>query len=446
MSCNGAHRTHQPRAHRVLELFAGVGGFRFALEEANRHLSVGCAQHYEVVWANQWEPGARKQNAARVYEARWGHAPVNRNLFEVLTDAEEMARVDALAPTMLVAGFPCQDYSVAKPASRSAGIEGKKGVLWWAIHNLLQARISAGRPLEVVLLENVDRLLASPAACPDRDFAVILGSLQALGYAVAWQVVNAAEYGYPQRRRRVFITAVHRSSPECTHWVGAKRAPAEWLAGSSPLAAGLPVALSGDLVAFDVPAGAYAAQQSYNTGRAGRTRFATVGVCIDGTAWTAQAKAAPTSEMRQHARTLGDVVAKTGSVPSAYYLSEASLERWRYLKGAKSILRTKADGHEYTYCEGAVPFPDPLDRPSRTIITSEGGSGASRTRHAVAAAGGRLRRLTPEELEELNGFPRGFTDAEGLSASQRAFLMGNALVSGVVTRIAVALASGQTMK
>lgn len=440
MSCIGANRTTSSRAHRVLELFAGVGGFRVGLEAANRQLPLGASSGYKVVWANQWEPGATKQNAARVYEARWGDAPVNRNLFDVLGDAEEMARVHALAPTMLVAGFPCQDYSVAKPASQSAGIEGKKGVLWWAIHALLQARIDAGQPLEVLLLENVDRLLASPVACPGRDFAVILGSLQALGYAAAWQVVNAADYGYPQRRRRAFITAVHRSSQAYESWLQAGNAPVEWLTGSSPLAAALPVALTGDVSTFEMPADAYAAQESYAAGPTGRTRFASVGVCVGGRTWTAQAKAAPTPEMHQGAKTLGDVVSRTDSVPSAYYLSEGSLERWRYVKGAKSIQRTKANGHAYTYSEGAVAFPDPLHKPSRTIITSEGGSGASRTRHAVMSDDGRIRRLTPEELEELNGFPRGFTAIEGLSGSQRAFLMGNALVCGVVTRIAVSLA------
>jgi DNA (cytosine-5)-methyltransferase 1 len=194
------------------------------------------------------------------------------------------------------------------------------------------------------------------------------------------------------------------------------------------------------VAAFELPAHPYAAQQSYTVDRGRRSKFGTAGVCVDGMTWTAPAKAAPTAQMQQHARTLGDVVAQTRSVPSEYYLSEASLERWRYVKGAKCIRRTKANGHEYTYSEGPVPFPDPLHKPSRTIITSEGGSGASRTRHAVATADGRIRRLTPEELEELNGFPRGFTAIRGVSSRQRAFLMGNALVCGVVTRIATSLA------
>lgn len=445
MSCNGAYRTpaptSNPRAHRVVELFAGVGGFRLGLEEANRQLPSEAAHSYQVVWANQWEPGASKQHAARVYAERWGDAPVNRDLFEVLKDTQEMARLHALAPTMLVAGFPCQDYSVAKPASQSAGIEGKKGVLWWAIHDLLKTCITGGRPLEVLLLENVDRLLASPAACPGRDFAVILGSLQALGYAVAWQLVNAADYGYPQRRRRVFITAVHWSSPEYEGWMKARVAPAYWLTSKSPLTGALPVTLTGAVETFDLPKDAFAAQQSHSVGRARRPKFMATGACVNGKVWTAPAKATPMPQMQQNARTLGDVVAKTGTVPPEYYVSDASLERWRYVKGAKCIARTKADGHEYTYCEGAVPFPDALNKPSRTIITSEGGSGASRTRHAVATADGRIRRLTPEELEELNGFPRGFTALPGVSSGQRAFLMGNALVCGIVTRIALSLAT-----
>lgn len=440
MPLANAGPSQHPRPHRVLELFAGVGGFRHALEQVNLDVAASSGHRpYEVVWANQWEPGSRKQNAARVYQARWGDAPVNVDLFGVLADREEMARVHALAPTMLVAGFPCQDYSVAKPAAQSAGIQGKKGVLWWAIHQLLQARISAGQPIELLLLENVDRLLASPAACPGRDFATILGSLQGLGYAVAWQVVNAADYGFPQRRKRVFITAVHRSSSEYLAWTQAAAQPTEWLTRKSPLATSLPVELKGHVAEFELPCDAYAAQQSYTAARSGRSRFASVGVCLDGRAWTASANAAESKTTQLPGLTLGDVVRRTADVAPEYYVAEESLARWRYVKGAKSIPRVKADGHSYIYQEGAVPFPDPLDKPSRTIITSEGGGGASRTRHAIATPDGRVRRLTPEELEELNGFPRGFTELGELRASERAFLMGNALVCGVVARIARAL-------
>jgi DNA (cytosine-5)-methyltransferase 1 len=432
---------------RVLELFAGVGGFRYGLEQANRQLfEEGLARGFDTVWANQWEPGCRRQAAAVVYEKRWGEAPVNRNLFELLDDANEMQRIADLSPTMLVGGFPCQDYSVAKPASQSAGIEGKKGVLWWGIHKLLTARSDAGQPVQVVLLENVDRLLGSPSKCRGRDFAIILASLQSLGYAIAWQVVSAADYGFPQRRKRVFMVAVHRSSPQFGTWRGAARGPADWLTATSPLARALPVDLAGLVREFKLGADVHAAQEAYRPLPNGATPFASAGVCIEGVVFTAASRALPIADFTpfvgcSSAKVLGDIVAGTESVPAEFYLDDARLEQWRRLKGAKRVERVTAQGHAYTYAEGAVAFPDSLDRPARTIITSEGGSGASRTKHVVATADGRLRRLTPDELDALNGFPRGFTDVDGVTPTQRAFLMGNALVTGVVARLGWAIAS-----
>ena len=79
-------------------------------------------------------------------------------------------------------------------------------------------------------------------------------------------------------------------------------------------------------------------------------------------------------------------------------------------------------------------FPDDLDNASRTIITSEGGKSPSRFRHVVKTTDG-LRRLTPLELERLNMFPDNHTKFEGVSNSKRGFLMGNALVVGVVEKI-----------
>ncbi len=82
-----------------------------------------------------------------------------------------------------------------------------------------------------------------------------------------------------------------------------------------------------------------------------------------------------------------------------------------------------------------MPFPDPLERPSRTIVTGEGGSSPSRFKHVVKDHEGRLRRLPPVELERLNMFPDDHTKAEGISDTKRAFFMGNALVVGIVERI-----------
>ena len=101
---------------------------------------------------------------------------------------------------LLVGGFPCQDYSVAKTLNQATGIVGKKGVLWWEIYRVLMMK----RP-PYLFLENVDRLLKSPTRQRGRDFGVMLATLADLGYEVEWRVVNAADYGFPQKRRRVLL-------------------------------------------------------------------------------------------------------------------------------------------------------------------------------------------------------------------------------------------------
>lgn len=199
--------------------------------------------------------------------------------------------------------------------------------------------------------------------------------------------------------------------------------------------------LTGDVESFALGSDVLETQASNVPGRGNRSKFRTVGVCLDGRGWTAQSRAASISDFTRYvgqvaALTLGDVVARTEEADESLYLDPGELGRWSRLKGAKRVDRIARSGHAYVFSEGAVAFPDPLDRPSRTVITSEGGKAASRSKHVIQAADGRLRRLTTEELEELNGFPRGFTAAGGVSDAQRAFLMGNALVSGLVAHIA----------
>ena len=144
---------------RVMELFAGVGGFRQGLEQVRTPAQQAA---FKVVWANQYEPASKKQWAAEVYRARWGGQDlVNEDIFEVLQEPAQMASLDALCPDVLVGGFPCQDYSVAKPLSHSQGLQGDKGVLWWAVSRMLHARRKAGAPLKYLVLENVDRLLGT---------------------------------------------------------------------------------------------------------------------------------------------------------------------------------------------------------------------------------------------------------------------------------------------
>ena len=173
---------------RVVELFAGVGGFRVGLERASKS--------FETIWANQWEPSTKVQNAFDIYNERFKNTTstnVNEDISKVWNQIPEH--------DLLVGGFPCQDYSVAQ-GNRAQGINGKKGVLWWEIYKIVEFR----RP-EMILLENVDRLLNSPTSQRGRDFAIMLRSLNDLGYVVEWKAITASDYGFAQKRRRVFIYA-----------------------------------------------------------------------------------------------------------------------------------------------------------------------------------------------------------------------------------------------
>lgn len=429
-------------AFRVMEMFAGIGGFHQGLQRANSAMrALAQPEAYEVVWANQWEPSRKAQHAADTYIARTGLQVVNRDINDVLADWVELQRLDDLAPNMLVGGFPCQDYSVAN--SGAAGLAGAKGSLWWSIHRMLQQRLDAGAPIETVLLENVDRILASPKGAPGSDFAVILASLQSLGYAVTWQVVNAADYGYPQRRRRCYILAFHETTGQHTECVNAVDQARAWLVQHSPLARAFPVQADGRLASFDLGDDFQEAQRQYRTTAAGKTQFGSAGLCVSGHVWTIPTKAAPVSDCTEFVGqplplTLGDIVAGTQHVPAGCFIDDEAMQRWTFLKGSKCIPRVAKTGYEYNFTEGAMPFPDRLDRAARTIITSELGGAAARTRHVVRHGDGRLRRLTAEELEAAFQFPRGYTD--GLSDAQRSLLLGNAVMPGVIERIARVIA------
>lgn len=403
----------------VMELFAGVGGFRLGLEPSG----------WRVGWSNQWEPATKAQHASHCYVHHFGpenHS--NEDISEVLDrthDGRDLPDHD-----LLVGGFPCQDYSVAKVLSHAHGIEGRKGVLWWEIHRLLVAK----RP-PFVLLENVDRLLKSPAKQRGRDFAVMLGCLNDLGYVAEWRVVNAADYGFPQRRRRVFVVAHH----ERTGLAGFSD-PEDWMLRSGILARALPVKLrnGGQLLpisAFSLMGDVKEVSDSFGTGLI-RSPFLTSGVMVDGKVLTAKTEA----KFYGPHRTLVGVLLSAEEVPDSFFIPSEQIERWVYLKGSKRERRVAKNGFTYHYNEGPVAFPDPLDQPSRTILTGEGGPSPSRFKHVVRAADGRLRRLTPVELERLNGFPDDWTNT-GMPDVRRAFMMGNALVVGLVKKVGKVLAT-----
>ena len=400
---------------KVAEMFAGVGGFRLALEGYGKpgdEFYMPSAGDFKTVWANQWEPTgtSAKQFAWKCYEDRFGKGScVNADIEKVL-DTYESGEADIPDFDMLVGGFPCQDYSVSKPAPQAKGIEGKKGVLWWSIYRMLKLKMP-----KYVLLENVDRLLKSPTGERGRDFAIMLSCLAELGYDAEWMVVNAADYGMPQRRRRVYIFASRRGA----------------IANQQVIAKAFP-AVSEDWSEFDVPRDPYDASETF--GDAKKSPFLAYGLMWNFHVQTCGYK--PVYDGVK--RTIRDVLVHDCDVPEEFFISDESLPRWEYLKGAKREPRTAKNGHEYVYSEGPVAFPDDLDKPSRTILTSEGGTSPSRMKHAVRGDSGRLRRLVPDELDALQGFPKGWT--AGMSDNRRAFCMGNALVVGIPHRIGVELA------
>ena len=402
---------------KIAELFAGVGGFRIGLTNASKR--------FEMAWSNQWEPKTKSQEASEIYVKRFGdknHS--NKDIAQVSVD-------EIPEHNLLVGGFPCQDYSVAKSLSQSKGITGKKGVLWWEIHRIL--RDHKKRP-EFILLENVDRLLSSPASQRGRDFAIILSSLSDLGYIVEWRIINAADYGMPQRRRRVFIMGYHKKSP--IHNKIKKDNYKEWIFNNGTLAKAFNI--NQDKISFPknfkIEGDLIEVTTNFNK-KEKFTPFQNCGIMINREVFTA--KVFPNYNGKR--TTLGDIILPEKEVPEEFFVN-GEYEKWKYLKGAKNEKRfNKSKNFYYPYSEGAMIFPDPSDKPSRTIVTGEGGSTPSRFKHVIKTESGRWRRLTPLELERLNMFPDNHT--KGCTDIKRAFLMGNALVIGVVEKIGKELIS-----
>jgi DNA (cytosine-5)-methyltransferase 1 len=395
------------------ELFAGVGGFRIGLERAG----------WDVTWSNQYEPSTpSKQHASDCYLY---HYPDNERSThtnrDIAVELDEMKKTKHHpAYDLLVGGFPCQDYSVARVLNQAYGLAGKKGVLWWEIRRM----VSMHKP-KFLFLENVDRLLKSPAPQRGRDFAIILACLSGLGYEVEWRVINAADYGFPQKRRRVFIVGRRTNADD---------PPAETLSRTGVLARAFPVETEGiDPTEFRIKGSLPDISDSFGTGDK-ISQFKNAGFMRGRDVWTANLR-----PIREASVTLQSVLQPTEEVAPEFFIAPEKIPGWVYLKGAKRLLRVhKASGASYVYAEGGIPFPDPVTSPSRTILTGEGGTAPSRFKHVIAVGDDRYRRLTPIELERLNGFEPNWTDT-GLSDTRRAFLMGNALVVGLIERVGLEL-------
>lgn len=400
---------------RVVELFAGVGGFRIGLE--------GASDAYETVWNNQWEPSTVHQDASLVYRARFGSkGHCNQDINTIPTK-------DIPDHDLLVGGFPCQDYSVASTLSRSGGIEGKKGVLWWQIYRILNEK-GENRP-NYIFFENVDRLLGSPAKQRGRDFAIILASLADLGYTVEWRVINAAEYGMPQRRRRTYIVGYQEGCTVSKMVEGLDK----WVMYDGVLAKAFPFVKKDLSVSeFDIEGTIKEVSDNFNKDQK-TSPFGQAGIMCNRHVYSVDTQAVYEGTNM----TLGGCLVDESLVPEEFFIPKNEVAKWQYEKGAKKIERTSKEGFKYTFSEGGMAFPDSLDKPSRTIITGEGGASASRFKHVVLTPSGRYRRLIPLELERLNMFPDNHTYHPEVSDGRRAFLMGNALVCGVVQEVGKSL-------
>jgi DNA (cytosine-5)-methyltransferase 1 len=409
---------------RTIELFAGVGGFRIGLASAsNKDIK------FEVVWSSQWEPGAKAQHASDIYKKWYGEDNHSCEDIEVVVKNKFNSIPDH---DLLVGGFPCQDYSVARTLSQAEGLVGKKGVLWWSIYNILKKK--GAKSPDFLMLENVDRLLKSPASQRGRDFAVMLSSLEDAGYAVEWRVINAAEYGFPQRRRRVYLLGYKKGS-SIYKSLAKKGSVDDWIFKNGVIVTAFPVSKKDtDVVEFKLERNLAKISKEFSVDRPEKSPFKNAGIMIDGVVHTVEVEAKYVGRFM----TLGDIIEDEKNVPEEYFIDNSDLSKWKKLKGAKREPRKAKSGHVYMYSEGAMPFPDPLDKAARTIVTGEGGSSPSRFKHVVKTKSGRYRRLTPVELERINMFPEHHT--KGAPDVKRAFLMGNALVVGVIEKLGKSLA------
>lgn len=399
----------------VAELFAGVGGFRVGLNHIDSIDENGLAIEkgdWEFVWANQFEPSTKMQPAFECYVKRFGEEK-NSNV-----DINKVDKKEIPDHSLLVGGFPCQDYSVARSLSKEMGIEGKKGVLFWDIKDVIVEKKSP-----FILLENVDRLLKSPASQRGRDFAIMLKTFNELGYDAQWRVINAGDYSMPQKRRRVFIFA-YKNNSQFSQWVkeGSLNLneknifndlfPVEEIKEHET------INLNNYEDILDV-------SNNFNNGK-----FLESGIMIDGE--IEHSKIIPISESKYTLSRVLDEAKGYNTSLDEFVVEDEKLEKWKYLKGSKRIERTSANGHKYIYSEGSMSFPENVDEPARTMLTSEGTT--NRSSHIIYDKDiEKYRILTPVECELIQMFPPNWTDT--MPRRNRYFMMGNALVTGIISRL-----------
>ena len=400
----------------VVELFAGVGGFRVGLNDIKTFDEHGRAIEkgpWKFVWANQWEPSTKIQHAFECYKFRFGDNNISNS------DISLVNKNEIPNHTLLTGGFPCQDYSVAHTLSKAKGIEGKKGVLWWQINDIIKAK----KP-PFVFLENVDRLVKSPVKQRGRDFGVMLRCLYEQGYSMEWRIINAADYGHPQRRRRIFIFAYHHSTNY--YKINEKTEPFDLITKAGIFANCFPIESpkKSNIKTYNFVKGY---KDLVKVSDKFEAAFENAGYMHNGKVYTI--KVIP---IKSNPITLREIVQSDG-VDTHYFLSKTQIEKYKYLRGSKKIPRKGRDGFEYLYSEGSMSPYDNLSLPARTMLTSEGTTNRS-THIILDPKKDKLRILTPIECERINQFPDNWTNT-GMPEKKRYFMMGNALVCGLVSKI-----------
>lgn len=400
----------------AIELFAGVGGFRVGLnriemfdQETGRAIE---NDEWDFVWANQWEPSTKQQDAFLCYTTRFGMDNVNN------TDISLLDKTIIPDHNLLVGGFPCQDYSVARSKSKEKGIEGKKGVLFWEI-----AKTLSQKKTPFFLLENVDRLLKSPASQRGRDFGIMIRTLTDLGYNMEWRVINAADYGRGQRRRRVFIFG-WKNHLDYNNFI-IQHTPGEIIENEGLFANSFKISkINIDKISVNNIldfADTVEMTDKY------AFRFENTGVVLDGKIHTVK-----TDPIKEDAITIRDNLDLSERVVN-FIIPEERLKKFNYLRGNKKIKRRRPNGEVYYYTEGSMSKYDDIDLPARTMLTSE--RSTNRSTHIIMDPNiNKMRFITPIEAERFQDFPDDWTNT-GMSESKRYFMMGNALVTGLVSRM-----------
>lgn len=404
---------------KVIELFAGVGGFRVGLNKIKEiDAETGKAVEngdWSFVWANQYEPSKKVQHAFECYTTRFGEESCSN------IDINKVEKELIPEHTLLVGGFPCQDYSVARSLSNEKGIEGKKGVLFWDIRDILSLKQSP-----FVLLENVDRLLKSPANMRGRDFSVMLKTFDMLGYYVTWRVINAGEYNMPQKRRRVFIFAFKKDTKYAKEF---KKNNKEEILYTNLFNKIFPIKKESYKIA-ETDLNKYEdileISNKFSDGK-----FLISGAMIDGKVYHADIVSVE-EDIYSLRELLNNASQFKFNDKTNCIVDNGKLEKWKYLKGAKRIERVSKDGHKYIYSEGGMYFPENVDEPARTMLTSEGT--INRSSHIIYDEEiEKYRILTPVECEMIQMFPPNWTNT--MPSKSRYFMMGNALVTGIIERL-----------